>query len=155
MDLNKAMLIGRLTRDPETRTIPSGQTVTSFGLATNRVWTDNTGQKQEMVEYHNITAWRRLAEICQQYLKKGSKIYLEGRLQTRSWDGQDGIKRYRTEIIADNMIMLDSRPAGTVAASPTPPSPADEIPEIQVSPEPLSEGPVSSNEEVNVEEVPF
>lgn len=173
MDLNKVMLIGNLTRDPETRTIPSGQTVTSFGLATNRVWTDASGQKQEVVEFHNIVAWRRLAEICDQYLRKGSKIYIEGRLQTRSWDGQDGIKRYRTEIIANNMIMLGSK--GSISSSPSTPSqtPTDNeegapstpepttessIPEIQIEDNEPSASPSpnpNSNEEVNVEEVPF
>lgn len=111
MDLNKAMIIGRLTRDPEVRTTPQGATVCSFGVATNFIWTDPQGQKQEKVEYHNVVAWRKLAEICSQYLRKGSKIYVEGRLQTREWEGQDGIKRQRTEIIADNMIMLDSKAA--------------------------------------------
>lgn len=107
MNLNKAMIIGNLTRDPETRTTASGITVCSFGVATNFVWKDATGQKKEKVEYHNVVAWRRLAEICGQYLNKGRRVYIEGRLQTRDWIGQDGIKRYRTEIIADNMIMLD------------------------------------------------
>ncbi|MBU0636863.1 MAG: single-stranded DNA-binding protein [Patescibacteria group bacterium] len=107
MNLNKAMIIGNLTRDPEIKTTLSGQSVASFAVATNLIWTDQSGQKQEKVEFHNIVAWRRLAEICGQYLKKGSKIYIEGRLQTHDWTGQDGIKRYRTEIIAENMIMLD------------------------------------------------
>jgi len=107
MNLNKAMVIGNLTRDPEIKTIPSGSTVASFSVATSFVWKDAAGQKQEKVEYHNIVAWKRLAEICGQYLKKGSKIYIEGRLQTRDWTGQDGVKKYRTEIIAENMIMLD------------------------------------------------
>ncbi|MBU4332616.1 single-stranded DNA-binding protein [Patescibacteria group bacterium] len=151
MDLNKAMIIGRLTRDPETRTIPSGHTVTSFGLATNRVWTDAAGQKQEAVEFHNIVAWRRLAEICGQYLRKGSKIYIEGRLQTRSWDGQDGIKRYRTEIVADNMIMLDTKGANEPApmTETPPPSPTEEPTQSEAS------QPPTGDEEVNVEEVPF
>lgn len=105
------MIIGNLTRDPEIRNTPTGQSVASFAIATNFVWVDQSGQKQEKVEFHNIVAWRRLAEICGQYLKKGSKIFIEGRLQTRDWVGQDGVKRYRTEIIAENMIMLD-RPAG-------------------------------------------
>lgn len=153
MDLNKAMLIGRLTRDPETRATPSGQTVSNFGLATNRVWTDASDQKQESVEYHNIVAWRRLAEICNQYLKKGSKIYIEGRLQTRSWDGQDGIKRYRTEIIADNMIMLDTKRAtGPVIGPEMSPSSLSEPNELPVTP--LTSAP-GFDEEVNVEEVPF
>lgn len=109
MSLNMVQLIGNLTRDPELKQIPGGQVVASFAIATNMVWSDQNGQKQEKVEYHNIVAWRRLAEICGQYLKKGSKIYLQGRLQTRSWEGEDGVKRYRTEIVADNLIMLDKK----------------------------------------------
>ncbi len=111
MNLNKAMIIGNITRDPEVRKTPNGQTVASFGVATNRRWTDQAGQKQEQVEYHNIVAWRRLAEIVGQYLKKGSKVYIEGRIQTRSWDDQSGTKRYKTEIVVENMIMLDKKGA--------------------------------------------
>ena len=107
MNLNKAMIIGNLTRDPEVRTTPNGSSVASFAVATNLVWNDANGQKQEKVEFHNVVAWRKLADICGQYLKKGSKVYIEGRLQTRDWTGQDGVKRYRTEIVAENMIMLD------------------------------------------------
>lgn len=107
MNLNKAMIIGNLTRDPEVKSIPSGATVTQFAVATNLVWNDNQGQRQEKVEFHNIVAWRKLGEICGQYLKKGSKVYIEGRLQTRDWTGNDGVKRYKTEIVAENMIMLD------------------------------------------------
>ncbi len=112
MNLNKAMIIGNLTRDPETRNTPSGQTVASFSVATNLVWTDQSGQQQRKAEFHNIVAWRRLAEICGQYLQKGSKVYIEGRLQTNEWTGQDGVKRFRTEIIAENMIMLDNKGGG-------------------------------------------
>ncbi|MCD4762184.1 single-stranded DNA-binding protein, partial [bacterium] len=107
MNLNKAMIIGNLTRDPEVKTTPAGTQVSSFSVATNFIWNDQSGQKQERVEFHNVVAWRRLAEICGQYLRKGSKVYIEGRLQTRDWVGQDGVKRYRTEIVAENMIMLD------------------------------------------------
>jgi len=107
MNLNKAMIIGNLTRDPETRTTPSGQNVASFSVATSLTWTDNAGQQQKKTEFHNIVAWRKLADICTQYLRKGSKVYIEGRLQTNEWTGQDGVKKYRTEIVADNMIMLD------------------------------------------------
>lgn len=109
MSLNRVQLIGNLTRDPELKQIPGGQAVASFGVATNFTWKDQSGQKQEKAEFHNVIAWRKLAEICGQYLKKGSKIFIEGRLQTRSWEGEDGVKRYRTEIVADNMIMLDSK----------------------------------------------
>ncbi|OGY53357.1 MAG: hypothetical protein A3B15_02385, partial [Candidatus Buchananbacteria bacterium RIFCSPLOWO2_01_FULL_45_31] len=112
MDLNKATIIGHLTRDPEAKTTPSGLNVTTFGVATNLVWTDPSGEKQKKVEYHNIVAWRKLGDVCAQYLHKGSKIYLEGRLQTREWEGQDGVKRHRTEIVAENMIMLDNKGSG-------------------------------------------
>ncbi|HYE22650.1 MAG TPA: single-stranded DNA-binding protein, partial [Verrucomicrobiae bacterium] len=117
MDLNKVMIIGRLTRDPEVRTTPGGANVVSFSVATSFNWTDQQGQKKEQTEFHNVVAWRKLAEIIGQYLKKGSQVYLEGRLQTRSWEGQDGKKNYRTEIVADNMIML-GRPGGSGQSSP-------------------------------------
>lgn len=115
MSLNRVQLIGNVTRDPEMKQIPGGQVVTSFGVATNLTWTDQSGEKQTKVEFHNIVAWRKLAEICGQYLRKGSKVYVEGRLQTRDWEGEDGVKRYRTEIVADNVIMLDRK--GDVADS--------------------------------------
>lgn len=147
MNLNKAMIIGNVTRDPEVRTTPSGQTVTSFGVATNRRWKDQSGQQKEQVEYHNVVAWRKLADIIGQYVKKGSKIYVEGRLQTRSWDDQSGVKRYKTEIIAENMIMLDKKgEAGMVEGEVKKSSPADE----STQPEPPSEEP-----EINVEDIPF
>ncbi len=141
MDLNKVMLIGRLTRDPEVRTIPSGQTVATFSIATNRQWTDQSGQKQEKVEFHNIVAWRKLAEIIQQYVKKGSRLYIEGFLQTRSWDDPQGVKKYRTEIVANNMIMLDTKSQSGAA-------PADNTP----APEPQVDSP---EEEISVEDIPF
>jgi len=107
--LNRAQVIGNLTRDPELRTIPSGTAVCGFSVATNSAWTDSSGQKQERAEFHNIVCWSRMAEIAGQYLKKGSKVYVDGRLQTRDWTGDDGVKRYRTEIIAENLIILDSK----------------------------------------------
>lgn len=105
--LNRAQIIGNVTRDPEVRQTPGGQSVASFSVATNSVWVDKTGQKQEKAEFHNIVAWGKLAEICGQYMQKGRKVYVEGRLQTRDWDGEDGVKRYKTEIIAENIILLD------------------------------------------------
>jgi len=105
--LNKVQLIGNLTRDPEVRQIPSGQMVCTVGIATNRSWKNQQGERQDQTEYHNIVCWGKLAEIAGQYLKKGTKAYFEGRLQTRSWDDADsGKKMYRTEIVADNMIIL-------------------------------------------------
>lgn len=111
MSLNRAQIIGNITRDPEIRQIPGGQVVASFTVATNFSWNDQNGQRQEKTEFHNIVAWRKLAEIVSQYLKKGAKVFVEGRLQTRDWEGEDGVKRYRTEIIADNIIMLDRKGA--------------------------------------------
>lgn len=116
--LNRAQIIGNLTRDPELRTTSTGQTVAVFGVATNFVWTNSSGQRQEKAEFHNIVAWRRLAEICGQFLHKGSKVYVEGRLQTRDWQGEDGVKRFRTEIVADNVILLDRRTEGTFDREP-------------------------------------
>jgi single-strand DNA-binding protein len=110
--LNKVQLIGNLTRDPELRYTPSGAAVCSFGIATNRSWTTDTGEKREEADFHNIVAWNKLAEICSQYLVKGRKAYVEGRLSTRSWTGNDGQQRTRTEVIIDDMIILDSRGGG-------------------------------------------
>lgn len=103
MNLNKAFIIGNLTRDPEIRTLPSGQPVVNFGVATNRRWTDPQGTRQEHTEFHNIVVFGKLAELCGQYLAKGRIAMIEGRLQTRSWQAQDGAKRTRTEIVADNI----------------------------------------------------
>lgn len=102
MYLNKAMIFGNLTRDPELRSIPSGTQVASFAVATNRVWKDQSGARQESVEYHNVVVFGRQADIVSQYLKKGSSVFVEGRLQTRSWES-DGQKKYRTEIVADRV----------------------------------------------------
>ena len=105
MNLNKAFILGRLTRDPESRAMPSGGNVANFGLATNRVWSDKSGNKQDATEYHNIVVFGRLADICSQYLSKGRLVLIEGRIQTRSWQDKDGNKKYRTEIVAENMQM--------------------------------------------------
>ncbi len=108
--LNKVLLIGNVGRDPEMRYLQSGEPVTTFSVATNRRWSGSDGQPREETEWHNVVAWRKLAEQCNEYLIKGRKVYIEGRLQTRSWDDQaSGQKRFRTEIVADRMIMLDSR----------------------------------------------
>ena len=157
MNLNKVMIIGNMVRDPEMRTTPSGQNVTSFSIATNRVWNDTNGQKQERAEFHNIVAWRRLAEISNQYLKKGSKVYIEGRLQTRSWDDPNGVKKYRTEIIAENMIMLDragNTPSGGDFNSEQPSM--DKTPTVDVNYTPSSGNKVNdSEEEISIDDIPF
>ena len=103
MYLNKAIIAGNLTRDPEQKALPSGMSVCQFSLATNRVWKDQNGAKQESTDYHNIVVFGRQAEICSQYLKKGQNALVEGRIQTRSWDDQSGQKKYRTEIVADKV----------------------------------------------------
>lgn len=107
--LNKVMLIGNLTRDPELRYTPQGTAVCNFGVATNRSWTSSDGQRQEEAEFHRIVAWQKLAELCSQLLFKGRKVYLEGRLQTRKWQGSDGQNRQTTEVVIDTMIVLDRK----------------------------------------------
>ncbi len=142
MSLNKAMIIGNVTKDPEMRTTPTGQNVTSFSVATNSFWTDQSGQKQTKAEFHNIVAWRKLAETCAQYLHKGSKVYIEGSLQSREWTGQDGVKRYRTEILANNMQMLDSRGGSQTSSSNN----FDESMAVEE---------VAGDEEIKIEDIPF
>lgn len=158
MDLNRVQLIGNVTRDPELRTIPSGQNVCSFGVATNLQWTDAQGQKQQRAEFHNIVAWGKLAEICHQYLGKGRKVYLEGRLQTREWEAQDGTKKNRAEIVAENMIMLDRAPAGSPSSASSggsvspPPSTEPTITPMPTNP-PLDKG--VGDQEIRLEDIPF
>ena len=149
------MIIGNLTRDPELRTTNSGQSVTSFGVATNRVWTDQSGQKQEKAEFHNVVAWGKLAEICNQYLGKGRRVFIEGRLQTRDWEGQDGVKRTRTEVIAENMIMLDRSPGQGGQAGNYNRQPAQQpAPQAQSEPA-MAEASADSDAEIKVEDIPF
>jgi len=166
MNVNKVILIGRLTRDPETRTTPAGQTVATIGLATSHRWNDKTGQKQEKTEFHTIIIWGRLAEVAAQYLTKGQEAYFEGRLQTRAYTGKDGVERKVTEIVAENMQM-GSRPMGQgqsqgggyarseSSSAPRqreqnqPPAPTavdDDIPTINLDDE---------KEEIKIEDVPF
>lgn len=165
--LNRVQLIGNLTRDPELRYTPSGTAVCSFGLATNRSWTTDTGEKHEESEFHNIVAWNKLAELCSQFLVKGRKVYVEGRLATRSWTGQDGQQRTRTEIVIEDMILLDRNPnAGAQAQKPAA-AEAEEAPESARKParakkeEPekatdeTPETPAASDDEVNPEDIPF
>lgn len=110
--LNKVMLIGNLTRDPELKYTPSGAGVCTFSIATNRNWTTDTGEKKDVADFHNIVAWNKLAEICSQLLKKGRKVYVEGRLQTRTWQGTDGTTKNRTEVVITDMLILDKKEGG-------------------------------------------
>lgn len=146
--LNRATIIGHLTRDPELRTTPNGQSVANFALATNRRWTDASGATQEASEFHDIVAWGKVAEIASSYLHKGDRTYVEGRLQTRNWEGRDGVKRYRTEIVAENLIMLSPRRA-TAA-----------VPKDEASQEPKEEKKTEKvktpeTEAVNIDDIPF
>jgi single-strand DNA-binding protein len=121
--LNKVMLIGNLTRDPNVRFTPNGAAVASFGIATNRSWTPaDGGDKQERVDFHNIVAWSKLAEICGQLLHKGDKVYVEGRIQTRDWKTDSGEERRITEIVIDNMMLLNSRSGGKFSDDEAAPS---------------------------------
>jgi single-strand DNA-binding protein len=145
VNLNRAMIIGNLTRDPEVRTTPSGQSVASLGVATSRSWTNQAGVRQEETEFHSVVAWGRLAEICQQYMHKGMRVYVEGRIKTRSWDDQTGNKRFRTEIIAEGLIMLERAPSGGNGPA---------RPEAAAVTTPTPDQPIEDNE-IKVEEIPF
>lgn len=168
MDLNKAMLIGNIVNDPEMRTTPNGQNVTSFRVATNRRWKNQaTGEYQEDSQFHSIVAWGKLAEICSQYMSKGQKVYIEGRITTRSWDdAQTGQKRYMTEVVAENAIMLGQKggggnsgnynanttaPNAPAAAPNTPPKGDVSVP----SPEQIPTIDVNDQDEIRVEDIPF
>lgn len=153
MNLNKVILVGRLTQDPQLRSTPSGSPVCSFGLATNRIWVDrSSGEKKQTTEYHNIVLWRRLAEIASQYLKKGSLVLIEGRLQTRSWDDPSGNRKFRTEIVAERMQLAPKttqQAAMTIEANEQATVQQEEIPIIEEEPTEEKEG------EIDVEEIPF
>ncbi|MCX6718989.1 MAG: single-stranded DNA-binding protein [Candidatus Taylorbacteria bacterium] len=155
MYLNKVFIIGNLTRDPELKALPSGSKVCSFGVATNHIYKDKEGVKQESVEFHNVSAFNRLGELSGQYLKKGQQVLVEGRIQTRSWDGQDGQKRYRTEIIADN-IQFGAKStgsgssAGSSTASPSATGKNSEQPAIEAG-----EKIDYPQEEINPDDIPF
>jgi single-strand DNA-binding protein len=182
--LNKVMLIGNVTRDPELRYTPNGTAVCSLGLATNRSWMPDGGtERREETEFHKLVAWNKLAELCSQLITKGRKIYIEGRLQTRSWETPDGEKRQATEIVIEDMMLLDARPTGdrpavtndskpaeevTASESPAPakkdtkkePDPVEEAPaeEAKASEEPAAEPDSkkpASEDEINLDDIPF
>lgn len=154
MYLNKAFVFGNLTRDPELRSLPSGTQVASFSLATNRVWKDQNGQKREDPEYHNVVVFGRQADIVSQYLKKGSSVLVEGRMQTRSWDAQDGTKKYRTEIVADR-VQFGPRGGGGEGASRGAASGAPQASSAKGKEEPPLETIEYPEEDSNPEDIPF
>lgn len=158
-DLNKVMLIGNIVRDPEIRTIPSGQSVAAISVATNRSWNNTSGELQKAVEYTDIVAWGKLAEIAGQILKKGRRVYIEGRLQTHNWEGQDNIKRYKTEVIASDLIVLD-RPQGINVNGEGEASTIPNLETVAASmPEPVAQAvsatPTAPAEEIDIEDIPF
>jgi len=156
--LNRVQLIGNLTRDPELRYTPQGTAVCTIGLATNRSWTTDNGDKKEEAEYHKIIAWNKLGELCSQLLTKGRKIYVEGRLSTRSWTAQDGSTRTTTEIVIDDMIILDSRRDGAAQegeSSYEPHEEAEEIEEKKVEPKKKEKKKEEISDEVNPDDIPF
>lgn len=151
MYLNKVFILGNLTRDPELKALPSGAQVAQFGLATNRVWRDKQGQKKEDTQFHNVVVFGRQAETTSQFVKKGDTVLIEGRIQTRSWDGQDGQKKYRTEIIADRVQFGPKRSAGSTggysqegSGGATAPATDSKMPEIEYP-----------EEDINPDDIPF
>lgn len=162
MYLNKALIIGNLTRDPEVKALPSGINVATFGVATNRVWKDKNGAKQENTDFHNVVVFGRQAETVGQYLKKGASVLVEGRMQTRSWDAQDGTKKYRTEIVADRVQFGPRREGGAAGSFGGDAGPSDatakggkKAGKGKVD----NEGAIDSieypSEEINPEDIPF
>ena len=147
MDLNKVQIIGNITQDVELRQTPNGQNVTTLSVATNRNWTDSNWNRQEQAEFHNVVLWGKLAEIANQYLSKWKKVYIEWRLQTRSWEAQDGTKRYRTEIVWENMIMLSPANGWNTDFSNSTPA-NNSTPAVSKKQQP-------EEEEISVEDLPF
>lgn len=145
--LNKVQLIGNLTAEPEVRETPNGQKVATFSVATNRKWKDASGMLQEEVEYHNCVAWRGLADIAEQYMHKWKKVYVEGYLKTRSWDDTAGVKRYKTEIVSDNVILLSSAGGGREESSY-----ADAAPTEISAPR---KSKAKAEESISIEDIPF
>ena len=149
MDLNKIFLIGRLTKDPDSKMLPSGTAVANFSIATNRYFTDKSGEKQQEVEFHNISTFGKIAESSARYLKKGSLVLIEGRIRTRSWSDKEGNKRYTTEVIAQK-VQFGPRSEGSFKAAKQAPSiPKEEIKEEKI---PVIE---QDEEEINIKDIPF
>ncbi len=149
MYINKAILYGNLTRDPELKSLPSGMQVCEMGIATNRVWKDKNGAKQDSTDYHNIVLFGKQAELVKQYLHKGSGVFIEGRIQTRSWDGPDGVKKYRTEIVAEK-VQFGPKGGSTGSSAPSQTPSSSQAPAASKGEE--IEYP---DEEVNADDIPF
>lgn len=146
LNLNRAQILGNVTKDPEMRYTPNGQAVTSFSVATNRRWKGRDGAADgEATEYHEVVVWGKQAEAVTPMLKKGGPVFVEGRLQTRNWEGQDGVKRYKTEIIAENVIVLGSKGGSGGYSAPTAGNPVSDI----------AKSTPKDEEEIDIEEIPF
>ncbi|HOK35273.1 MAG TPA: single-stranded DNA-binding protein [Candidatus Pacearchaeota archaeon] len=150
MNLNKVFILGRVTQDPQIKSLPSGQTVTNFGVATNRIFYDKNREKQEQTEFHNVVAFGKLAETATQYLKQGSLVLIEGRLQTRNWQDKDGIKKYRTEIIVESLQLGPKNQSSSnsqLRENPESKKPKPEIKEEDI--------PTIEEEEIDVKDLPL
>ncbi|MDZ4206060.1 MAG: single-stranded DNA-binding protein [Patescibacteria group bacterium] len=154
MNINKAIIYGNLTKDPELKSLPSGSTVVNFSVATNHTWKDKNGQRQDSVEYHNVVAFGRTAETINQYMKRGSSIFVEGRIQTRNWDGTDGKKNYRTEIIADK-VQFGPRRDGVTGAPKEGSNPSSAKASEGEQEAPPSGAIEYPEDNVNVDDIPF
>lgn len=150
MFINKAFIYGNITRDPEVRAMPSGMNVCSFTVATNRVYRDRDGKKQEQADFHNVVVFGRQADTVSQYMKKGSAVFVEGRIQTRSWDGKDGEKKYRTEIVAER-VQFGPRGSGTVGGARRQDDPG-EVPDDSAA---GGSGIDYPKEDINPDDIPF
>jgi single-strand DNA-binding protein len=148
MYINKAILFGNLTRDPELRALPSGMNVVNFSIATNRVFRDRDGKKQEQTDFHNVVVFGRQADTVNQYLKKGSSVFVEGRMQTRSWEGKDGEKKYRTEVVADR-VQFGPKGSGGGASRGAQPD------EVESADAPSGPGIEYPKDEINPDDIPF
>ncbi len=157
LNLNRAQILGNLTRDPEMRYTPNGQAVSNFAVATNRRWKNQDGSAGEATEYHDVVVWGKQAENVSPMLKKGGPVFVEGRLQTRSWEGQDGAKRYKTEIIADNIIVLGSKGGSYDAGDygSTPANPVEQINKSSSKKDDSIANTQNTTEEIDIEEIPF
>ena len=158
LNLNRAQILGNLTRDPEMRYTPNGQAVANFAVATNRRWKNQDGSAGEATEYHDVVIWGKQAESVCPMLKKGGPVFVEGRLQTRNWEGQDGVKRYKTEIIAENVIVLSSRGAGNYDSGDYANEPTNPVEKINQSNKKQDDSAASApdtTEEIDIEEIPF
>lgn len=155
--LNKVQIIGNLTGEPEVKETPNGQKVATFSVATNRKWKDSSWVLQEEVEYHNCVAWRGLADIAEQYMHKGKKVYVEWYLKTRSWDDTAGVKRYKTEIVSDQVILLSNNPNGSRTEEPDTSFPDDDYQKAEKAKRAATTERVKakSEENISIDDIPF